>query len=262
MLTHSTRASTPLLLVAGALLLACGDTSAPSATSGSPSAPAETTEKAPAPPATPPPAIDQLHSGIDVSTHSGTVDWPAVAQEGHGFAFAKATEGMDLKDSAFDQNWPAIKAAGLLRGAYHFYVTEDDPEKQAQFFIENVALSPGDLAPVVDIETIGHNTQPGLADRLKTCLDLLEEHYGVKPIIYTAPNFWNEHFDDSFGAYPLWVAEYEVDEPRKIAGWAAWHLWQWKADAKVNGVEQSADLSRANRSGVDLSALIIPSQVP
>ncbi len=204
--------------------------------------------------------VSALHDGIDVSTHSGMVSWPEVAAAGHGFAFMKATEGVDLADSAFATNWIAAKDAGLVRGAYHFYVTEDDPDQQADFFISVVSLEAGDLAPVVDIELIGHNTQPGLTrltGHLQQFLDRLEAHYGIKPIIYTMPNFWNEHLGDGFGGYPLWVAEYEVDQPRLPKGWAAWHLWQWQADADIPGVEKGADLNKANRHGPNLADLVL-----
>ncbi len=199
-----------------------------------------------------------LHHGIDVSSYSGEVDWAKVREEGHTFAFLKATEGDDLADPSFAQQWPKIKEAGLIRGAYHFYVTEDDPEKQASFFIKTVQLVSGDLAPVVDIELIGKNTPAGLAERLKIFTTRLEEHYGVKPIIYTAPDFWDEHLGEGFGDHPLWVAEYETDQPRLPVGWSDWHLWQWQGDAKVPGVAGSADLSKVNRVGVDLSILLIP----
>lgn len=194
--------------------------------------------------------------GIDVSAHSGQVDWTKVIGEGYGFAFVKATEGVDFKDSAFDDNWPAMKAAGMIRGAYHFYVTEDDPTAQANFFIANVTLEPGDLAPVVDVEVIGHNTQPGLAERLATWLSVVEQHYGVKPIIYTSPSFWDANLDGSFGAYPLWIAEYGVNTPKMPTGWQTWHLWQWQGDATVAGVENSADLNRVNPE-IDPTALLI-----
>jgi len=204
-----------------------------------------------------PPAAEKLHHGCDVSGHSGNVDWAAVAATGHTFVFIKATEGQDLKDPAFDRNWPAARDAGIIRGAYHFYVTEDDPERQARFFTDTVALMPGDLAPVVDIELLGHGTKEGLAERLQRYLDLVEAHFGVKPIIYTSANFWDEHLTDGFGGYPLWIAEYEVDEPRLPKGWTEWHLWQHEGDAAVKGVEKGADLSRVNRSGPDLSKLVI-----
>ncbi len=205
----------------------------------------------------PPPVGADLQGGIDVSVHSGSVDWTAVAQAGHSFAFVKATEGIDLKDSAFEDHWRAMKDAGLIRGAYHFYVTEDDPEEQARFFTMNVTLASGDLAPVVDIELLGHGTQPGLPGRLKAYLDLIEEHYGVRPIIYTSPNFWDQHLTDEYGDYPLWIAEYGVDQPRLPSGWQTWHLWQYQADADVPGVEKGADMNRFNAE-LDSTALFVP----
>lgn len=217
-------------------------------------------------PAAPEPATEAaaavheiLGEGIDVSGHAGEVDWHALRAAGHTFAFVKATEGVDLADPAFEAWWPAMEEAGLIRGAYHFYVTEDDPEEQAAFFISHAELGPGDLAPVVDVELIGHGTQPGLADRLRRFLSILEERYGVKPIIYTSPKFWDQHLGEGFGEHPLWVAEYGVAEPAIPAGWNDWHLWQHSGDAAVPGVEKGADLSRVNRSSdVDLSKLVIP----
>jgi lysozyme len=198
------------------------------------------------------------HHGIDVSYHSGAVEWDSVAAQGFQFAFVKATEGVDLKDPAFDKHWQELKSAGIVRGAYHFYVTEDPPEMQAQFFITNVRLEPGDLAPVVDVEVIGHNTAPGLSDRLTVFLATLHDHYGVLPIIYTSPAFWNKHLTADFGHYPLWVAEYEVDEPRIPNGWTNWQMWQWKGDTTVAGVEKTADVTRINHPRYSLDDLLIP----
>jgi lysozyme len=253
------------LLLALAVATGCG--SGPSTTSGSAThgdggegTPAGTSRQAAAAPQalSPRDVAARLHHGLDVSDHSGSVDWRQVEAGGHTFAFIKATEGVDLKDPAFDLHWPQLKEAGLVRGAYHFYVTEDDPEEQARFFIETVTLEPGDLAPVVDVELIGHGTHEGLPERLRLFLDRLYGHYGVKPIVYTTAKFWDEHFTAEFGDHPLWVAEYDVDEPKLPAGWKSWHLWQWRGDATVPGVEKGADLSQVNRSGVDLAALVVP----
>jgi lysozyme len=230
--------------------------SAESAASPSPEA-AAPAEQAP-PPVDPAEIASRLAHGIDLSHHDGTVDWEDVAAAGHTFAIVKASEGVDAPDPAFPGHWPAMKAAGLIRGAYHFYVTEDDPAEQAKLFVDTVDLEPGDLAPAVDVEVIGHDTQPGLADRLKTFLSILEQHYGVKPIIYTGPNFWDANLDASFGDHPLWVAEYGVSEPRLPAGWQEWHLWQYDDDVTVPGVEKAVDASHVNRSGADLGALVIP----
>lgn len=199
----------------------------------------------------------KMKNGIDVSHHNGAVDWVKVKAHGHAFAFVKATEGMDDPDPMFALHWPAMKKAGLIRGAYHFYVTEDDPKEQAKFFIQTVSLKKGDLAPVVDIEILGKNTQPDLVSRLQTFLEILEKHYGIKPIIYTDKGFWNANLDDKFGSYPLWVAEYDVESPTLPQGWNTYHLWQWKSDAQVPGVEKTADISKLNPKEKDFSQLIL-----
>jgi lysozyme len=245
------------------LAAACAPEPAPTGAASAESTPPPAQEAAaPAEPA--PPPVDpaeiaaRLAHGIDLSHHNGTVDWAAVAAEGHTFAFVKASEGVDNPDASFPSHWPAMKEAGLIRGAYHFYVTEDDPAEQAKLFLGTVDLQPGDLAPAVDVEVIGHGTQPGLADRLETFLSILEQHYGVKPIIYTGPNFWDQHLDDTFGGHPLWIAEYGVSEPRLPIGWDEWHLWQFNGDVTVPGVEKAVDASHVNRTGADLAALVIP----
>lgn len=203
----------------------------------------------------------KFHHGIDVSGHSGAVDWARLLEDGHTFAFTKATEGMDLKDPAFDANWASMKAAGIIRGAYHFYVSEDDPEKQARFFIATVSLEPGDLAPVVDVETLGHDTSAGLGERVRRFIALVEEHYGVKPIIYTTARFWDDRVGDAdLGDYPLWVAEYDVESPRLPGGWSSWHLWQWQQDVVVPGVEKNADVSHFNSAEQDIAALTVPTR--
>lgn len=182
--------------------------------------------------------------GIDVSHYSGAVDWHAVRDAGYSFAYVKATEGVDAADPAFAGHWGALAEAGLHRGAYHFYVTEDDPEEQARFFLSVVALGPGDLPAAVDIETLGHDTEPGLPDRFRTFLEIVERETGARPIVYTGPNFWNANLGEGFSDYPLWLAEYGTSEPQVPTGWERWTLWQWQGDATVPGVEKDADLSR------------------
>jgi lysozyme len=59
--------------------------------------------------------------GIDVSNHNPPVDWQAVKNANISFAFAKATEGATFKDITFARNWSGMKAAGIMRGAYHFF---------------------------------------------------------------------------------------------------------------------------------------------
>ncbi len=195
--------------------------------------------------------------GIDISKYSGTINWQEIRKSNPDFVFIRATEGMDLKDVSFDKFWLNSKKNNILRGAYHFYVTEDDPIKQAKFFLSVVKFEKGDLRAVVDIEQIGHDTKAGLIERFKKFLAIIEKKIGAKPIIYTSYNFWNKHMSAEFGNYPLWIADYGVKKPKIPKGWKNWNLWQYKGDGKLKGVEKDVDFSLFNSKQFKLEHLKI-----
>ncbi len=194
--------------------------------------------------------------GIDVSYHSGPVQWNELRKEGYGFAFTLATAGVDFRDPLLDMHWEGMKRAGMLRGAYHYFVADDDPVEQAEWFVLNAPLEPGDFAPVIDIETLGKDPPDDLHHRLTVFADKLEAEYGVKPIIYTGPTFWKAHGSATFSTYPLWIAHYDVAEPEVPDTWHGWTLWQWKGDASLSSV-RNADLDRL-ADDVAIDELIIP----
>lgn len=193
-------------------------------------------------------------SGIDVSYYQGDVDWQAVKAAGVTFAFARATYGSSKVDPQFSTNWPAIKAAGINRGTYHFYVSTDDPTEQADLFVRTVgSLDADDLPPVLDVESGSGTTN--LVNGVQTWLDAVEQQLGRTPMIYTGPSFWNEYMTGGFGNYPLWVAEYGVSEPKATNGWSTWAFWQYSESGSVAGISP-VDLDYFNGSLDDLLAFI------
>jgi lysozyme len=196
--------------------------------------------------------------GIDVSHYQGAVDWQQVKAAGNQFAFAKATEGITLLDSEFATNWPGMKAAGLLRGAYHFFEPADDAGQQATFFLSTVQFESGDLPPVLDVETAAA-TPSALWQGVQTWLDQVAAATGMTPILYLDSSFANENdAPSSLAAYPLWLAQYEVDLPTVPTGWTTWLLWQYSQSGTVNGVSGSVDLDQLNGPLSGLSALAKP----
>lgn len=183
--------------------------------------------------------------GIDVSHHQGDIDWAAVRateKSDHPirFAFMKATEGGDYKDRRFVENFRMAGEVGLVRGAYHFYNPNTDPIRQADFFISQVKLKRGDLAPVLDIERKPRHKAQLQAD-LKKFLNRLEQHYGVKPIIYTSYKYKMRYLDaPEFDAYPFWIAHYYVDA---LSYQDVWHFWQHTDYGTVPGIDTNVDLN-------------------
>jgi len=192
--------------------------------------------------------MDGRVHGIDVSHNNETVDWNAAAAAGIQFAFAKATQGTDFTDPMFSTNWPAMQAAGILRGAYHFLgfpgtdPTAWDANLQAQIdhFLSVLGpLQPGDLPPVLDLEDgdnksgwkvlMASNPSGALAIVTKIVTYTTAQLGGVTPILYTG-SFWSGPTIDSglgdptptampFSTYPLWLAQYpQVHTPVPVPG--------------------------------------------
>jgi GH25 family lysozyme M1 (1,4-beta-N-acetylmuramidase) len=208
-----------------------------------------------APPPRPP--LEHPIDGLDVSYHSGRVDWAAAKAAGHSFGLTLATAGVDFRDPLLSAHWEGMRQAGLVRGAYHFFVAADDPVDQARHFLSHVALEPGDLVPVIDIESLGHSPGADLPQRLRAFIAEIEAALGVRPIIYTGPSFWNDHGNADFGDYPLWIAEYGVEAPKVPTGWQSWHLWQWRGNAVLPDVASVVDLNRVHPDA-DLTRLLVP----
>lgn len=196
--------------------------------------------------------------GIDVSHYQGTVAWPAVSQAGVTFAFAKATDGLTWTDPQFAVNWPQMKAAGILRGAYHFFEPADDAAAQAQFFLQTVQLAPGDLPPALDVETAGSGGTAALWQGVETWLQTVAAATGVQPFLYMDPTFANEYqAPASLAGYPLWIAEYGVAEPTLPQGWSAWRIWQSSESGTVAGITGPVDLDVLNGPLANLAALAL-----
>lgn len=189
--------------------------------------------------------------GIDVSHHQGKINWTEVdTMDVNGiridFAFLKATEGITRQDRQFERNWKKTKEVGIMRGAYHFFHPSRNAAEQARNFIREVKLEPGDLPPVLDIEKSNRQSKKVIVDGALEWCRLIEEHYGVKPIIYTSPGFYNKYLTDDFGDYTLWIAHYYKDLPRMTH--RKWQFWQHTDKAKINGISKGVDLNVFNGS--------------
>ena len=184
--------------------------------------------------------------GIDVSKYQDIIAWEEVkAMKVNniqvGFAFIKATEGIDNTDPQFRRNWKRAKSNNIARGAYHFFIASKDGKMQAQNFIKRVELEAGDLPPVLDVEQRNGTTQEQLKREVRKWLETAENYYGVVPIIYTNVDFYKNNLGSEFDKYPLWVAHYyEEQQPRITREWA---FWQHNDQGNINGITSKVDFN-------------------
>jgi lysozyme len=105
-----------------------------------------------------------------------------------------------------------------------------------------VHLEPSDLPPVLDVEVAGSQLAVELRAGISTWLKLVEQRYGVKPILYTNYNFYQRYLAGHFDAYPLWIAHYQVPRLRLNPGAGRQvKFWQLTDRGKVAGINGRVD---------------------
>lgn len=179
--------------------------------------------------------------GIDVSHHQKDVDWKKMSGQGVDFAFIKATEGGDFKDTKFKVNWEALAQTKILKGAYHFFRPGTTVQKQIDNFTSTVPKETMDLPPVLDIE-LGYkwDTQE-LADSLSLWLKGIEAHYLIKPIVYCNMDFYEKLASTPLQDYSFWIARYGANEP--FLAEKNWLFWQHGQFGHLEGIETFVDFN-------------------
>jgi lysozyme len=202
--------------------------------------------------------------GIDISHYQGVIDWEQlrnamINKAPVRFVIIKSTEGSTLIDENFKDNFYNAREYGFIRGAYHFYSTKSEARQQAYHFLRNVQLEEGDLPPVLDVEHVpeGMQTQE-FQKEILTWLHVVEDHYHVKPILYTYYKFKEKYLSDQrFDSYPYWIAHYYVD---KMEYKGEWKFWQHTDAGRLPGIKGYVDFNLYNGSYYDLKQLCLTSE--
>jgi lysozyme len=178
--------------------------------------------------------------GVDVSHHQGEIDWSRVAQERIAFSYVKATEGADLTDSRFAENWRAARASGLRVGAYHFFSLCRPAREQAARFLATVPRDDHALPPALDVELGGNCASiPPVEDvrrALHAWLDIVARASGARPIVYVTREAYDLFLRDAGFGEPIWIRDLwrEPEQP--------FVLWQFRARGRVAGIRGPVDL--------------------
>lgn len=214
--------------------------------------------------------------GLDVSRHQGSWKWEDIAlyADSKGkvyasgaqvgaelqpslFVIMKATEGSDLVDPNYAGNVVKARTGRFIKGAYHFMTTLSDIDTQIDNFINNAVVEKGDFPPVLDIETPHKRVEEIGEDNIRAMalkwLRSVEEHYGVKPVIYTNDLFRKKYLDTpEFRNYDFWLARYAKKEPES----GDWILWQFTQIGRPRGISGTADINVFDGTFAEFKAYI------
>lgn len=207
--------------------------------------------------------MQNLVHGVDVSVYEPKVDWRSLRAHGFRFAFIRATSSTGYVDPKFAEHWSGARAAGILRGAYHYLFGGLDAKKQAELFIKTVGSDKGELPPIVDLEDKYNEDVPNkkLIQTCKEFLDIIEPAFGRTPMVYSRKTYLeprvsiNGKAPDWAKDYDLWVAQYpfefdpsrmpNANMPKQPGGWKDWKFWQYSESAILEGVTNEFNQSTA-----------------
>lgn len=183
--------------------------------------------------------------GIDVSHYQSRINWNAVAEDKDvNYVYIKATENAGLVDNMFQTNLREARKANIPVGCYHFFSPTASPLAQLKNLTSAVPnLNDHDLIPMIDVEVKGKKTSvEELRRRLKQFLKGVEEYYGVKPLIYTGQNFFNNYLSGHFDDYLFMIAKYSEGVP-ELEGNPRFAMWQFSASGRIKGIGGPVDCS-------------------
>ncbi len=182
--------------------------------------------------------------GIDLSHYQGEVFWEAIGENSKmAYVYLKATEGGDRIDNMYEKNIELAHKYGLKVGSYHFFRPRTDLKKQLENFKAQCLPRQQDLIPMIDVETKQGMGTAEFCDSLVKFLDMVEEAYHQKPLIYTGTNFYNHYLAGSIDGYKLMIAQYSAKEPVLTDG-NDYMLWQYTGKGHIDGIRGYVDKSR------------------
>lgn len=199
--------------------------------------------------------------GVDVSRYQGEIDWDILSTQDIEFAFIKATEGSSHVDNKFIYNMEQAYESGLCVGAYHFFSFDSPGETQAAHYIRTVGSLYDKMPPIIDFEFYGDKDknppEPEETRRqLQTLLNILEEEYKEKPIIYATGTTYKMYLEGYLKEYPIWIRN--VYYETALENGREWTFWQYKDNALLEGYsgdEEKIDLNVFRGSREELAAM-------
>ena len=193
------------------------------------------------------PDSDRVYQGLDVSAYQGEIDFEELRSAGKSLIYIRAGQGADYQDPYFQQNAAGAKEAGLHFGFYLYVTAKDESQarEQARFFAGLIEGSGYDCRPAMDFEDFSGLSVSTVNAIGRAFMEELESLTGYAPLLYTDAYAADSIWDESFGKYPLWAAEYGPEEPIiEKDYWQGWSGFQYSSEGRVPGIAVDVDLDK------------------
>ena len=188
---------------------------------------------------------------VDIHHDDGSFDLDDVAADGVVGMFIKCSEGVTYQDPSYVQVLDRLRAAKMLRGAYHFARGTSDAEAQADVFCDDVKAmcdtGGEDVLVALDLEGDLSNPRTMSTEDAARFIERVSAVLRRKPLVYMGLSKGRERMREAsdrvrsvFGACDLWLAAYGPKyDPRTIevpTPWETYALHQY-----TNGTDGPRD---------------------
>lgn len=194
---------------------------------------------------------DEVFSGIDVSVYQGDIDFEQVKNSGIEVVYIRAGYGFSVTDPKFEENYTNATKAGLKCGAYYFVTARNTEQAylQATRFAELISGKTFAARPAMDFEEFGSLGKNGINIVGLAFMQKLRELTGIVPMLYTDAYNASETWDWNFAQFPLWVADYDAEEPYVTSNiWQSYAGFQYSDRGEIPGIYGNVDLDRFTSS--------------
>ena len=189
------------------------------------------------------PSSSVIYDGIDVSSWQRDIDFEQVKDSGIEVVYIKSSEGFTLVDPYFEQNYANAKANGLKVGFYHYVTARsvDAALRQARFFVSNISGKEPDCKLAMDFESFGDLSTYEINEIGLAFIREVEALSGLEAIVYSNTYTARTIFSGELTNYPLWVAQYGVNQPTPNGKWDSWAGWQYTSMGSIPGIDGYVD---------------------
>lgn len=190
--------------------------------------------------------------GVDISSKSGKVDFAKLKRAGCDFCMIRVgqrgySSGRVMMDAAYKSNLEGAKKAGLDIGVYFYSqaVTKDEVLEEADTLLSVLEDYTITYPVMFDMESVSDDLARtdalDVAERTKLAKTFMDEilDAGYEVMLYGNMEWLLTKLDtEALSAYDICVAQ-DSDTPEYPY---EFQMWQYKADALVNGVEEKTRL--------------------
>jgi GH25 family lysozyme M1 (1,4-beta-N-acetylmuramidase) len=181
---------------------------------------------------------------IDFSNGIIINNWDLVKKNVDGI-YVKATEGSTYTDPSFASFAKGAISAHIPIGFYHYLWASSNSQnvkQQADYFYNAIKKYKYDYHPVLDIEKTNGQNAKTIIENVKVFSEEFNRVSKQQIMIYCSPNFANSYLSDkSLTHYPLWIANYNVNDPIQTIIWSTFDMWQYGVNITIPGVKGKVD---------------------